>query len=141
MAVDLQVFRNTFRMKKNVLLVDDDKIFNFLSRRTIENMGFAERIHVANNGKEALELLNDYFSGSLALPDVILLDLDMPVMDGFEFVAAFRKLKFPEKNSIRIVIVTSSENPRDRQRAEELGITHYINKPISESSLRSVLEG
>jgi len=140
MPGDLQRFRDSFRTKKNVLLVDDDKVFNFLSQRTLERMGFAERIHIANNGKEALDLLNDYFTGSLAVPDVILLDLDMPVMDGFQFVAAFKKLKFPEKNNIRIVIVTSSENPRDRQRAEELGIKHYINKPISESSLRSVLD-
>jgi CheY-like chemotaxis protein len=74
----------------NVLLVDDDKIFNLLSRKTLGNMDFIEEIHTALNGKEAIDLINDYFQGSKTLPDIILLDLNMPIMDGFGFIEALK---------------------------------------------------
>ena len=76
----------------NVLLVDDDRIFNLLSKKTLGNMDFIEEIHTALNGQEAIDLINDYFQGAKTLPDIILLDLNMPIMDGFGFIEAFKKL-------------------------------------------------
>jgi len=125
---------------KNVLLVDDDKIFNFLSTKILERMSVAEDIHVALNGEEALTLLNNYYQGSMMLPDVILLDLNMPIMDGFGFLQAFRQLSLPKMERIKIVIVSSSEDPQDIARARELGVTYYLSKPLTEEKLRSVLE-
>jgi CheY-like chemotaxis protein len=125
---------------KNVLLVDDDQIFNFLSTKTLERMGVAEEIHVALNGEEALALLNNYYQGSLSLPDVILLDLNMPIMDGFGFLEAFKRLSLPRMDRIKIVIVSSSQDPRDIEKARELGVVHYLSKPLTEEKLRSVLE-
>ena len=125
---------------KNVLLVDDDKIFNFLSTKILERMRVAEEIHVALNGEEALTLLNNYYQGSMTVPDVILLDLNMPIMDGFGFLQAFRQLSLPKMERIKIVIVSSSEDPQDIARAKELGVTYYLSKPLTEEKLRSVLE-
>lgn len=125
---------------KNVLLVDDDQIFNFLSTKTLERMGLANEIHVALNGKEALQLLNNYYQGSMSVPDVILLDLNMPIMDGFGFLEAFKRLSLPKMDRIKIVIVSSSQDPRDIQRARELGVEHYLSKPLTEEKLRAVLE-
>jgi len=125
---------------KNVLLVDDDQIFNFLSTKILERMGVADNIHVALNGEEALTLLNNYYQGSVSVPDVILLDLNMPIMDGFGFLQAFKRLSLPKMDRIKIVIVSSSQDPRDVARANELGVAYYLSKPLTEEKLRSVLE-
>ncbi len=82
---------------KNVLLVDDDKTFNFISTRLLELTGMAGNILTAWNGKQALDL----FERNQGFPDVILLDLNMPVMDGFEFLEAFNTLNLQGKNRSR----------------------------------------
>ena len=125
---------------KNVLLVDDDSIFNFLSTKLLERSGIAGEIHTAENGQQALDLLNNYYAGTTSLPDVILLDLNMPVMDGFTFLDAFRRLNYPGRDKVSVVIVTSSNDARDLARAKEMGVTHYLTKPLTQESLRHALE-
>lgn len=127
-------------MKKNILLVDDDNIFNLINTKILQRTGYANDIHTASNGKEALNLINDYYSGLQAMPDIILLDLNMPIMDGFSFIEAFRRLQVPNKDSVAIVIVTSSADERDVKRAKDLGITHYLTKPITEKDILAILE-
>lgn len=124
----------------NVLLVDDDAICNLLSKKTLERMGFVNEIQTALNGADALNLFNEYSQGSRSVPDIILLDLSMPIMDGFGFLEAFRKLPFPNKENIRIVIVTSSINPNDISKAKAMGVNHYLSKPISEDKLKTALQ-
>lgn len=124
---------------KNVLLVDDDAIFNYLNTKLIQHIGIADEIHTALNGEEAIKLINEYFQGSRAIPDVILLDLNMPIMDGFGFIDAFRKLPIPGIRKVKIVIVTSSSNPKDMARAKEMGITTYLTKPVLQEDLRKAL--
>jgi CheY-like chemotaxis protein len=125
--------------KRNILLVDDDQIFNLLNHKTLQMLGAVGEIHTARNGKEALDLINDYYIGSRALPEVILLDLNMPIMDGFGFIEAFHRLNIPNISKTLIIIVTSSNNPNDIRRARELGITNYLTKPVSEVDLREAL--
>jgi CheY-like chemotaxis protein len=125
---------------KRVLVVDDDSVFNFLSSKTLQRMGLASDIHTATNGAEALKSFNDYYQGEKSLPDVILLDLNMPVMDGFGFLEAFRLLRIPGKEHVKIFIVSSSDDPGDRQRAKALGADYYLTKPLQEQSLRLALE-
>ena len=124
---------------KNVLLVDDDDIFNFLNAKTLQSLGFVNDIHTALNGKQAIDLFNDYFGGSKPLPDIILLDLNMPIMDGFSFLEAFRRLDLPGKDQVRVVIVTSSDSPNDIKRAKDLGVNQYLTKPLEAESLRKAL--
>jgi CheY-like chemotaxis protein len=116
---------------KNVLLVDDDNIANFLSTKTLERMGYANQIDTALNGQEALSLFNEYYQGTRQLPDLILLDINMPIMDGFEFLEAFRKLRLPRIEEVRVVIVTTSIHPNDLERAKALGVKHYLTKPLT----------
>jgi CheY-like chemotaxis protein len=123
----------------NVLLVDDDQIFNLLSRKTLGNMDFIEEIHTALNGKEAIDLINDYFQGSKTLPDIILLDLNMPIMDGFGFIEAFKKLDVNGNSQVKIIVVTSSQDPADIERVKAFGISEYLTKPISERDLLRAL--
>ena len=126
-------------MKKNILLVDDDKIFNFLSEKTISSLGLANEIHFASNGKEALDMLDQYRQGLLDKPDIIFLDLNMPIMNGYEFIEAFAAMDLPEKHLITIVILTSSADPRDLEMAKELGIKYYFNKPLSKDEIKKMI--
>jgi CheY-like chemotaxis protein len=123
----------------NVLLVDDDRIFNLLSKKTLERMSLVDEIHTALNGKEAIDLINDYFQGTRTLPDIILLDLNMPILDGFGFIEAFQKLSANVKQNVKIIIVTSSEDPRDMERARAFGIKEFLTKPVSEQQLWAAL--
>lgn len=119
---------------KKVLLVDDDVVFNFLHRRLLEISSLSHDVHVALNGKGALDFISSQPRD--ATPDVILLDLSMPVMDGFEFIRAFR---LTGDARTRIIVVTSSENPKDVTRLEDLGITEIFRKPVSLEQLKHVL--
>ncbi len=123
----------------SVLLIDDDKVSHFINGRLLQHIGVTN-ILTAANGKEALELLKQISIEQRPSPDVIFVDLDMPVLNGFGFIEGFKNLDISDKHSLIIAILTSSSNPRDQARAAELGITQYLTKPISEASLRAILE-
>lgn len=125
--------------KKNVLLVDDDRIYNFLNQHTIEAIGLAKHVYTALNGREALEMFNKYLNGLIEFPELVLLDLNMPIMDGFEFFEAFKELDIPNKDKIQVVVVTSSADPRDILRAKSIGLKYYINKPITPVALEAIV--
>jgi CheY-like chemotaxis protein len=125
---------------QNILLVDDDSTSNFLSMKTLERMGFVGDINSALNGEQALDLFNNYYQGSRGLPHIILLDLNMPIMDGFGFLEAFNRLNLPNMAQVKIIIVSSSADPDDIKRAKDLGVSRYISKPLGTESLRAVLE-
>jgi CheY-like chemotaxis protein len=126
-------------MQNGILLVDDDHIFNFINGKMLQGMGISDEIHIARNGKEALTLISKYFSGTQSLLRIIFLDLNMPVMDGFNFIEAFKRLNTPHKEKVVIAVLTSSTDPQDVKRAKGLGIEHYLIKPLTEMAIRSVL--
>src|SRR5687768_13283485 len=120
---------------KNVLLVDDDVVFTFLNRKVIASLDFVSEIDTAQNGQQAIDLLHKSSQEARRLPDIILLDLNMPIMDGFRFLKAFKHLDLPKKDKVKIIIVTSSMHPEDIQRARDYGITSYLTKPLREEGL------
>lgn len=122
---------------KKVLIVDDDPIFNFLHARMLAIGSLAETVESALNGRQALEILQN---NRHALPEVILLDLTMPEMDGFGFLQAVKELNIPGIENISIVVITSSINPKDSERVRALGVSHYLVKPISLDILRDVFD-
>jgi CheY-like chemotaxis protein len=122
---------------KRVLLVDDDPTCNLICTKFLESMGTPIKSSIALNGKQALDLLMDYKRHPL--PDIILLDLNMPIMGGFEFLIAFKELRIPGHAKVQIVILSSSDDPVDIRKAGEMGINHYITKPISLDKLGKVI--
>jgi CheY-like chemotaxis protein len=115
-------------------------VFNFISTKTLERMAIADDIHTALNGKQALDLFSGYYRDTDSLPDVILLDLNMPVMDGFGFLKAFKQLDFPAKDHIKIIVVSSSLHPDDIRQAEALGANGYLSKPLTAQGLTEALK-
>jgi CheY-like chemotaxis protein len=129
---------DSIMLQKNILLVDDDSIANFLIERIVQSTGLARHISKALNGKEALKVFAEHGNGS-SLPEVVLLDLNMPIMNGFEFIQAYKNLDFQEKDHVLIILVTSSNNPVDIEKARELGIKYYLTKPISADTIKGIL--
>jgi|SRR6267142_69985 len=117
-------------MVMNVLLIDDDAISNFINSRVLSRLGIVKELNTALNGKEALDQIN-----KRGLPDVIFVDLNMPVMDGFQFIEAFARLDRSKTVKVKVIIVTSSESPQDIQRAKSLGVENYLVKPMKDADI------
>lgn len=122
-------------MKKNFLLVDDDAMFLFLNAKVIELSGIDCMIKTASNGKEAMELVRRDYINSTLLPDIIFIDLTMPVMNGFEFIRAFQAMDLPGKDQTLLVVVTSSLGEGDKAKVKDLGVNHFITKPLTVEDL------
>jgi CheY-like chemotaxis protein len=116
---------------KRVLLIDDDDIFHLIHTKLLKASGFAAEVVSASNGKHALQLLQSCET----LPDVILVDLNMPVMDGFCFIEAFNQLEIKGKENIFVSILSSSRHAKDIERAESLGVNYYLSKPLDLTTL------
>lgn len=110
---------------KRILLVDDDQILNFLHSRLFEKTGIVEQVDIALNGREALDYLAKGINKREAeqerdiQPEIILLDINMPVMDGWEFLEEYKKLGNTKRHGIMVVMLTSSLNPDDREKAKQ----------------------
>lgn len=122
------------------LLIDDDSISNFINERLIRKIAAPEQLTIALNGEEALKYILRSHQEKLPHPDLILLDINMPVMDGFEFLKEFKQLNLPDKSSVVIIMLTTSTSPNDTERLNDSGAAGYINKPLTEEKLRLVME-
>ncbi len=122
-----------------VLLVDDNDTDNFISKRIIEITKFAKKVEVKNSGKSALEFLEREQNNPENLPEIIFLDINMPIVDGFVFLFEFEM--FPEtlKNKCKIVILSSSDNRRDIEKiVDNEYVIKFVTKPLTESILNEV---
>ncbi|MBW1294324.1 response regulator [Aquimarina litoralis] len=119
-------------------VIDDDPIFVFGIKKVMQLIDFCKGILVFKNGQEALNNLKAIISAKEQLPDVILLDLNMPVLDGWQFLEEF--IKIPCDKKILIYVVSSSVDPEDVLRAKSYeNVSDYIVKPISVAKLKEVL--
>ncbi|TGD82293.1 response regulator [Hymenobacter wooponensis] len=123
-----------------ILLVDDDRTTNYLNQRLLEKLDVAEQLLVAHNGQEALTLLNKHCHNPTAdCPVLVLLDMKMPIMDGFSFLEAYKQLPDTQQRNILVVMLSTSLHPQDVQRAQELPITAFLNKPLTNEKVRQLL--
>ncbi len=123
----------------SIMLVDDDSTANFLHEEILNEMGVAQEIITALNGEEAIETLTELCSVKRC-PDLILLDINMPKINGFEVVEKFQKMYADSTPPGVIVMVTSSLNPADVRKAKELGVNGYLSKPLGEDELNEIIE-
>lgn len=110
-------------MKQWVILIDDDEDDRFLFQQAFRPYMATYLLQTLENGAELFELLED----GLALPALVILDLNMPLMDGFDVL--WRLRQHPVYHLIPVVILTTSEAQTDRQRAQDLGANRFITKP------------
>lgn len=127
-------------MKKfsEITIIDDDKIQVFLFLKFIEKMDMVENVSSFVNGKEAFDVMKERSENKSPYPDIIFLDLNMPVWDGWLFYDEFKKL--PNSDTITIYILTSSLSSVDYEKASLRGLSdHYLNKPLIFEQLRELL--
>ena len=136
-------------MKKKlncVLLVDDNESDNFLHKRVIEKSGITDHIEIVLNGKEAIERLTAKVklgkaAGTYRQPDLIFLDINMPVMDGWEFLEEYRKLEDAQKGKVILIMLTTSLNPADISKAKKtLGTGYFKYKPLTLELLNEIMK-
>lgn len=113
--------------KPNILLIEDDELDTISVERSLKKLEIQYILHTAYNGLEALKLLRN--SEDPLVPDVILLDINMPKMNGIEFLRIVRSDENLKK--LNVFIMTTSSESNDRVTAEELGISGYIIKPLN----------
>ena len=114
-----------------VFIVDDDKIFVFLTKKTIEATEIQTEVTVFGDGEEAIDYLKQVSDKLTLLPDIICLDLSMPIMDGWEFLEEFTSLKTRIDKKIILYLVSSSISPHDIERAKNISVvSDFIIKPI-----------
>ncbi len=123
------------------LLVDDDQTTNYLNRLLLKRLNVTDKLLVAVNGQEALDLLVVHCrEATTECPVLILLDVKMPVMDGFAFLEAYDKLPLVQKQAIIIVMLTTSLHPRDVERARKTSVAGFLNKPLTREKVNEVLK-
>ena len=118
------------------LLIDDNDIDNFINERMITTSGFGKTVVVKNSAQGALDHLASISAKGENLPQVIFLDLNMPVMDGFAFLDEYEKFTDDLKSYCKIIVLSSSISPEDINRASTNPyVLRFINKPLSEKYL------
>ncbi|GBF21041.1 MULTISPECIES: response regulator [Arenibacter] len=123
-----------------VCIVDDDDIYQFTMVMTMKSLNLTDKIMVFSDGEEALDFMLDNLHNDKELPDVIFLDIDMPIMDGFQFMEEYVKIKPKLGKKITIYMVSSSVDPVDIERAKKISeITDYIVKPITHDQLKHIV--
>ena len=124
----------------NVFVVDDDKIYHFLIKKLLSSNNIEVSPFFFENGLEAIDGIKDKLDKGENPPDLILLDINMPVLDGWQFLEEYKKLKEYIKKEISIYIISSSDNSIDRNRAKEFDeeITNYYLKPMTSDAIKSI---
>ncbi|SDL91358.1 Response regulator receiver domain-containing protein [Catalinimonas alkaloidigena] len=129
-------------MKKlrTILIIDDDPIFTEMATMIIKHWQLSEHVISALNGKEGLALLQKYCGAdpSSLCPDLILLDINMPVMNGFEFLEEFQHLAFVE--TPQVIVCTSSQELYDLEKVQKLGVIGNMGKPFKPAKLQEIME-
>lgn len=124
-----------------ILLVDDDDTTNYLNKRLLDRMEVANEIVTVTNGEEALQFLHECAANRQPLPDLMFLDIKMPVMDGFEFLETYHQLPDNLKKSIVVMMLTSSASFYDLERLKQYStVQRHISKPLQEAHVREILQ-
>ncbi|MDA8886318.1 response regulator [Bacteroidia bacterium] len=124
-------------MIKKVAIIDDDSIFQFTTKVKLEKLKLAEEVLIFNDGEEILDFVQD--TEEKDLPSILLLDINMPIVDGWDFLELYKEVPAAKQEKMTIYMLSSSINPEDVRRAEENKyVQDYITKPIRDVDLNKI---
>ena len=129
-------------MIKDIFLIDDDALVNFLNQEIIKDSHPDKQVRSFESATEALEVIKEMLNTSDSkLPQLILLDINMPVMDGWEFLDIFDQLPENKTKDCKIIMHTSSIDPRDIEKAKTYkAVVDYMTKPLNLQSLSKIFQ-
>jgi len=122
-----------------ILLVDDDETSNYINKRIISKFYTSDHTFIVPNGQKALEFLESQWAQKGNLPDFIFLDINMPVMDGFQVLDEMNKKMMDYRERTKVIILTSSSNPKDIDQAKSYEIHAYLNKPLTVEKMKQLV--
>ncbi|AKD04277.1 response regulator [Pontibacter korlensis] len=123
-----------------VLIIDDDEVNNVFCKIVIEHLGITENVDYFMSGPEALDYLSSCFSNGEAVPDLIFLDINMPLMNGFDFLNAYHEMGLQKRLPTKISMLSSSDIEADIKASLKYEcVIDYVTKPLSESALHRIL--
>src|ERR1700744_1640363 len=121
--------------------IDDDEIYQYTIARSVRTHELAKKTLIFGDGEQAIGYLTDNANNREELPDIIFLDINMPIMDGWHFMEEFITLKPRINKKIVIYMITSSVDPVDKDHAKRISeISDYIIKPIKPEMLKDLVE-
>jgi CheY-like chemotaxis protein len=124
----------------SVLLVDDDMIANHLHEQLIKKHNIANQVFIKTNGKEAYDFIKHRYHKGKSLPSLIILDIDMPVKNGFEFLAELLNSNLLAVKNIPLAVLTNSTHPEDIEKIHALGNFVYVTKPLTKEKMLEMIE-
>lgn len=128
-------------MIKTLCIIDDDDLYKLLLKKTIQKLEYNTEIMCFSNGEEAIKCFKENKNKATNLPDIILLDINMPVMDGWEFMENYKSLRQDLCKPITVYIASSSIARQDIEKSEEYKeISGYLIKPIVKSTIKGLIE-
>jgi CheY-like chemotaxis protein len=128
-----------FAQEEFILLIDDDTVANFLHKSMIKGLDLGYEVYTCVNGQQGLDFLEACFSEQ-KVPRLILVDINMPVMDGFGFLEIYKDRNYHQLYETVVAVLTTSTNPRDLARIEALGIECCLTKPLTKNHIPALLE-
>ncbi len=121
----------------SVMLVDDDSTNNFLNELLLKSLNVTERVLVAESGAQALDIIEH--SAAPEEPALILLDVNMPGLNGIQFLEAYRQLPQNQRNATVVIMLTTTMDARDLGRLDELNIAGLVSKPLTQEKIDGIL--
>lgn len=125
--------------KINLLVIDDDDINIFIIKKIVEKTGYNIEMSAKSNGKQAVDYLSDLISTNQTLPDLILIDINMPVMNGWEFVEAYQTMGITKTVDLYILSSSVYENDIEKTKSYKI-VKGFISKPLSMERLVELIK-
>ena len=122
----------------SVLLVDDDSTNNFLNELLLKSLNVTERVLIAEDGTQALDLLERAVDP--VEPALILLDVNMPGLNGIQFLEAYQRLPQAQRRATVIIMLTTTMDARDLSRLDELNIAGLVSKPLTQEKVNNIMQ-
>lgn len=127
-------------LPNSIMLIDDDKINNFLNERLLKKIGAFEKINIFQDGQAALAFLQKELEQGNDCPELMFIDINMPMVNGIEFLEAYHTFNFKNKDKVNLVGLTTSLRSSDLDKLKALNCKFILNKPLTKHSLASLLD-